>query len=112
MSNLRSTALRIASELPPADPTRLKLLAALTQHDVKTAENSKMVDDVLHALKMLSHHKIRPQVEQDKDGATISFNAPGSLAAAYVENLLDEQLGSRAKFDVVGTGHKVYIDLF
>jgi len=102
MSSLRNAALEIAADLPVGDPVRREILSAVQE---------QRVQQVLDSLDLLSHHKIKPKVERSGDFVQISFVAPTSMAAAYVENHLNEQLGSRASFDVEGGGKYVYIDL-
>jgi len=74
------------------------------------AKFTKQARQISNALTLLYHHKIKPKVETAPDGSTqISFNAPTSMAAAYVENHLDEQLGPGFPFEVEAGGQKVYI---
>jgi len=74
------------------------------------AKFTKQARQISNALTLLYHHKIKPKVETAPDGSTqISFNAPPSMAAAYVENHLDEQLGPGFPFEVEAGGQKVYI---
>ena len=70
----------------------------------------KQTRQILESLDLLSHHKIKPKVETDPDGWTqIRFVAPVSMAQAYIESHLDEQLGSSAPFTVESGGNFVYI---
>ena len=76
------------------------------------AKFTKQARQISNALTLLYHHKIKPKVETAPDGSTqISFNAPASMAAAYVENHLDEQLGPRFPFEVEAGGQRVYITI-
>ena len=89
---------------------RVKRQASFPSLDREGKE--KQVRMILDALKLLSHHHIKPKVDTDKDGwVQISFPAYASMAAAYIENHLDEQLGRSAPFTVSGGGNMVYIDV-
>jgi hypothetical protein len=78
--------------------------------DMDDAEKHKQVEKILKALDQLSHHKIKPRVETDSDGwSMIKINVDASLAAAYIEQHLNEHLGSRAPFTVEHAQSQVYI---
>ena len=114
---LREDVLKLAQENPELRRHLLPLLrkqaVSGADPDLDAAGIEKQTKDILHALKMLSHHKIKPKVEREPDGsyAVISFNAPVSMAAAYVEAHLNDMLGKRTPFWVEPGGPKVYIEV-
>ena len=109
--SLRSKLIRLAHADPEMRPHLLPILKE-ARSELDKAGKEKQTQDILKSLRKLSHHKINPKVESDADGWTqISFNAPISMAAGYVEDHLDNQLGSNAPFTVSGAGSKVYIDV-
>lgn len=72
--------------------------------------------DVVKALDLIGHHGLKPRIESDPSGFTqiavrVSPQMAMGMARAYIENHLDEQFGSSAKFEVVSGGSEIYIDL-
>jgi hypothetical protein len=104
----RSALIKLAHSLPKGDESRRAILAGLEKVQVK--EGSGMtIEAVLNALKLLSHHNFRVNTLEENGVNQVSFRAPASMAAAYVENHLDEQFGRRADFDVESGQNEVYI---
>jgi len=90
--------------------TRSKTSVSGADPDLDAKAKAAQVKQILSALKLLSHHKIKPKVETDPDGwSMISLTASTSMSAAYIEEHLDQQLGSRTPFEVESGGSKVYI---
>ena len=97
------------ADLTPAQQTRLAQLRKQAAGDVPLRH-------VTQSLKIISHHGFSLKVDPDGEGGTqvtivMSSKTMMSIARAYIENHLAEQLGSSANFEVVSGGTKIYIDL-
>ena len=78
--------------------------------DLPLKQRQEQAKQILDALSLLAHHKVKPKVSTDPDGWTmVEIPATTSMSAAYIENHLDEQLGRRTPFTVESGGSKVYI---
>ena len=78
------------------------------------SSQQELLQKVLRALGskgLLAHHGIRPEVEREDDFIQIKVPATASLAAAYIEDHLNEQLGLEAPFSVGYGPRSVYITL-
>lgn len=74
----------------------------------------RLVEQAMGALDLLSHHKIHPKIfyiDPELGEASIELLMTPSMAQAYIENHLHDQLGSRPRFKVENGRTKLYVDL-
>jgi len=78
--------------------------------DLPLRQRQEQAKQIMDALSLLAHHRVKPKVSTNPEGWTIvEIPATTSMSAAYIENHLDEQLGRRTPFTVESGGSKVYV---